>query len=114
MGGHRSLLMVMVWAWVQIRRKMLGSDGHGSWLIYEVAHRLACLLASVSLAPASTDSMFRVLKNIKVNNIKYGRLYLTHPGPKAPYMCVLQHLAEGLVASFKGKLDSLVGFVHEL
>jgi hypothetical protein len=25
MGGHRSLLMVMVWVWVQIRRKMLGS-----------------------------------------------------------------------------------------
>jgi hypothetical protein len=24
MGGHRSLLMVMVWVWVQIRRKMLG------------------------------------------------------------------------------------------
>ena len=27
MGGHRSVLMVMVWVWVQIRRKMLGSDG---------------------------------------------------------------------------------------
>jgi hypothetical protein len=26
MGGHRSLLMGMVWEWVQIRRKMLGSD----------------------------------------------------------------------------------------
>ena len=26
MGGHRSLLMGMVWVWVQIRRKMLGSD----------------------------------------------------------------------------------------
>jgi len=25
MGGHRSLLMVMVWVRVQIRRKMLGS-----------------------------------------------------------------------------------------
>jgi hypothetical protein len=25
MGGHRSLLMDMVWVWVQIRRKMLGS-----------------------------------------------------------------------------------------
>ena len=25
MGGHRSLLMVMVWVWIQIRRKMLGS-----------------------------------------------------------------------------------------
>ena len=25
MGGHRSLLMVMVWIWVQIRWKMLGS-----------------------------------------------------------------------------------------
>ena len=24
-GGHRSLLMGMVWVWVQIRRKMLGS-----------------------------------------------------------------------------------------
>jgi hypothetical protein len=24
MGGHRSLLMVMGWVWVQIRRKMLG------------------------------------------------------------------------------------------
>jgi hypothetical protein len=28
MGGHRSLLMVMVWVWVQIRRKMLGSGPH--------------------------------------------------------------------------------------
>jgi hypothetical protein len=27
MGGHRSLLMVMVWVWVQIRRKMLGFAG---------------------------------------------------------------------------------------
>jgi hypothetical protein len=26
MGGHKSLLMVMVWVWVQIRRKMLGSN----------------------------------------------------------------------------------------
>jgi hypothetical protein len=26
-GGHRSLLMGMVWVWVQIRRKMLGSAG---------------------------------------------------------------------------------------
>ena len=26
MGGHRSMLMVMVWVWAQIRRKMLGSD----------------------------------------------------------------------------------------
>jgi hypothetical protein len=25
MDGHRSLLMGMVWVWVQIRRKMLGS-----------------------------------------------------------------------------------------
>ena len=25
MGGHRSLVMIMVWAWVQIQRKMLGS-----------------------------------------------------------------------------------------
>jgi hypothetical protein len=25
MGGHRSLLMIMVWIWVQTRRKMLGS-----------------------------------------------------------------------------------------
>ena len=25
-GGHRSLLMSMVWVWVQIRRKMLGSS----------------------------------------------------------------------------------------
>jgi hypothetical protein len=25
MGGHRWLLMVMVWVWVQIRKKMLGS-----------------------------------------------------------------------------------------
>ena len=25
MGGHRSMLMVMDWVWVQIRRKMLGS-----------------------------------------------------------------------------------------
>jgi hypothetical protein len=25
MGGHGSLLMVIVWVWVQIRRKMLGS-----------------------------------------------------------------------------------------
>jgi hypothetical protein len=65
MGGHKSLLMVMVWVWGQIRRKMLGSDGHDSWLVYEVAHRLACLLMSVSLAPASTDSMFRVLKKLK-------------------------------------------------
>jgi hypothetical protein len=24
MGGHRSLLMIIVWVWVQIRRKMLG------------------------------------------------------------------------------------------
>ena len=23
-GGHRSLLMVVVWVWIQIRRKMLG------------------------------------------------------------------------------------------
>jgi hypothetical protein len=28
MGGHRSLLMAMVWVWVQIRRKMSGS---GMW-----------------------------------------------------------------------------------
>ena len=28
MGGHRSLLMVMVWVWVQIGRKMLGSANH--------------------------------------------------------------------------------------
>ena len=26
MGGHRSLLMGMVWVWVQIRGKMLGSN----------------------------------------------------------------------------------------
>jgi len=25
MGGHRSLLMVIVWIWVKIQRKMLGS-----------------------------------------------------------------------------------------
>ena len=30
MGGHRSLLMVMVWVWVQILRKMLGSNIKGS------------------------------------------------------------------------------------
>jgi hypothetical protein len=28
MGGHRSMLMGMVWVWVQIRRKMLGSGSH--------------------------------------------------------------------------------------
>jgi hypothetical protein len=28
MGGHRPLLMVMVWVWVQMRRKMLGSGFH--------------------------------------------------------------------------------------
>ena len=27
MGGHRSLLMGMVWVWVQLKRKMLGSVG---------------------------------------------------------------------------------------
>jgi len=31
MGGHRSPLMGMVWVWVQIRRKMLGSGGY--WLV---------------------------------------------------------------------------------
>jgi hypothetical protein len=25
MGGHRSLMMGMVWVWIQIQRKMLGS-----------------------------------------------------------------------------------------
>ena len=33
MGGHRSLLMVMVWVWVQIRRKMLGYAGLSSDLV---------------------------------------------------------------------------------
>jgi hypothetical protein len=28
MGGHRSLMMGMVWVCVQIRRKMLGSANH--------------------------------------------------------------------------------------
>jgi hypothetical protein len=28
MGGHRSLLMGMVWVWVQTRRTMLGSDAN--------------------------------------------------------------------------------------
>ena len=28
MDGHRSPLMGMVWVWVQIQRKMLGSVGH--------------------------------------------------------------------------------------
>ena len=28
MGGHRSLLMVMVWVWIQIRRQMLGSASY--------------------------------------------------------------------------------------
>jgi len=33
MGGHRSLLMGMVWVWVHIRRKMLGSGGLQSWTL---------------------------------------------------------------------------------
>ena len=28
MGGHRLLLMGMVWVWVQLERKMLGSGGY--------------------------------------------------------------------------------------
>jgi hypothetical protein len=28
MGGHRALQMVMVWVWVQFRRRMLGSASH--------------------------------------------------------------------------------------
>jgi hypothetical protein len=30
-GGHRSLLMGMVWIWVQSRRKMLGSARGALW-----------------------------------------------------------------------------------
>jgi hypothetical protein len=33
MGGDRSLLMDMVWVWVQIRRKMLGSHLMGCFLM---------------------------------------------------------------------------------
>ena len=43
MGGHRSLLMViMVWVWVQIRRKMLGSG---------VQSNILCLLNKASYIP---------------------------------------------------------------
>jgi hypothetical protein len=28
MGGHRALQMVMVWVWIQFRRRMLGSAKH--------------------------------------------------------------------------------------
>jgi hypothetical protein len=31
MGGHGSLLIVMVWVWVQIQRKMLCSGVLGQW-----------------------------------------------------------------------------------
>ena len=32
MGGHRSLLMIMIWVWVQIWRKMLGSGVKSTWI----------------------------------------------------------------------------------
>jgi hypothetical protein len=42
MGGHRSLLMVMVWVWIQIRRKMLGSGVFtlllGKWVWWDFSH----------------------------------------------------------------------------
>jgi hypothetical protein len=38
MGGHRSLLLVMVLVWVQIRRKLLGSAVE-SILNYKTCHR---------------------------------------------------------------------------
>ena len=33
MGGHKSLLMGMVWVWVQIGRKMLGSGTNVTFIL---------------------------------------------------------------------------------
>jgi hypothetical protein len=48
MGGHRSLLMGMVWVWIQTRRTMLGSDA------YVAFRRVYPKLAGVFLSRSST------------------------------------------------------------
>ena len=47
MGGHRSMLLVMVWVWVQILRKMLGSDVKSTWI--PTRHRLGRISRSFGL-----------------------------------------------------------------
>jgi hypothetical protein len=58
MGGHRSLLMVMIWAWVQVRRKMLGSG-----VRYPYIRPLLCPVpAGIAPKSVSVCSRLRLLR----------------------------------------------------
>jgi hypothetical protein len=47
MGGHKLLLMVMVWVWVQILRKISGLV----LLTIEITRRYICIILNISYFP---------------------------------------------------------------
>jgi hypothetical protein len=68
MGGHRSLLMVMVWVWVQIRRKMLGSNMN-LWKTSRFTSTLvckACMEGKQYTAKLGNDAKKQVTKPLKI------------------------------------------------
>jgi hypothetical protein len=61
MGGQRSLLMGMVWVWVQIQRKMLGFASHMSMRAHDQCTSSTLLGGKGIAGPSSLNTMLEGL-----------------------------------------------------